>query len=121
MTEIPASFTTRDADTVAHVAPQPAKPLLRDTLRGANGYDEIAVEQRFGAELGELGGTKIVRAAAFLLERKRGHDDATAYGRCMSATLAELEDTFADAEDDEPQAAGDLDSYLAARDAHPEA
>lgn len=78
------------------------KPTAESIAESLTGFDEIAIEQKFGAGPSELSGTKMLRAMAFTLHRRAGMDDKTAYRECMQASLKDIVSTFADdSEDDE--------------------
>ena len=120
--------------TTAQTAPTSTgaarKPTVREVLRAATGYDEIAVEQQWGVELGDVSGTKMGRVCAFLLARARGLSDVDAKREAMTLTLGQIDDMLADEDEGkgEPNgealaaaAAGDVDRYIAAQAASPEA
>ncbi|WP_235739035.1 hypothetical protein [Nocardioides alcanivorans] len=76
---------------------------LGDLLNSANGYEEIAVEQRFGADPYALLGTNVIkcmRAGVFIVHRRRGAKDADAYKAAMELTSEALNAFFPDDEDE---------------------
>ncbi len=84
-------------------------PKVEDVTGSLSGFDELAIEQKFGGDLGSLSGTMSLRALVFVLERRSGADDKTAYGAAMRKTLVECRDAFDhedDEDDDEGEAAG---------------
>lgn len=71
------------------------RPSVEEVMGSLNGYDEIAVEQRFG-DLGQLSGMRIVRALQFIRIRRGGRSDIDAHREAMLLTLGELKELFAD-------------------------
>lgn len=87
------------------------QPTVEDITGSLNGFDELAIEKKFGKELGSLNGTMTLRALVFVLERRNGKEDREAYNEAMRRTLIECRDTFASSSpavpDDEEAAGGE--------------
>lgn len=80
------------------------KQTLEDAFNSLTGFDEIAIEKRFGLSdysTIEQRSTRWVRAMVFVLKRREGLNDLDAYKTAMDMTLGELNDQFAEDEDDE--------------------
>lgn len=75
-------------------------PTMEEFAESLTGYDEIAIAKYFGAEVGDLPGTRFVRAMAFVGNRRQGLTDRDAYEAVMSATLKQVTEAFADDPDD---------------------
>lgn len=76
---------------------------LSDVLNSCTGFEELAVEQRFGADPYTLLGTNVVkcmRAAAFVVHKRTGKNDRDAYKAAMDLTSKDLDDFFPDDEDE---------------------
>lgn len=71
-----------------------------------NGFDEIAITQRFGASIGalakngEAGIFMFLRALAFIAERRAGKGDNDAYMAAMNLSTKEANAYFADPADE---------------------
>lgn len=65
------------------------------------GFDEVAIEERFGKDIDSLRFTMSLRALAFTSRTRNGQPAKDAYKAVMSLTLKELGDLFAD-DADEP-------------------
>ena len=72
-----------------------------EALESMTGFEEIAVTKWFG-EISSLveGGSMFGRSLVFVLKRREGATDVDAHAAAMSLTLREVNDYFAD-EDDE--------------------
>jgi hypothetical protein len=70
------------------------RPSVEDVMGSLNGFDEIAIEQRFG-DLSGLSGMRTVRALQFVRIRRGGVKDPDAYAAAMALTLRELQELFA--------------------------
>lgn len=80
-----------------------SKPKVLDTIRSMTGFDEIAVEQRFHKNIQDIESESMMaRALIFVLERRNGKDDKTAYGEAMRLTVGDLQSYF-EKEDDEEE------------------
>jgi hypothetical protein len=71
------------------------RPSVAAVMESLNGFDEIAIEQRFG-DLSGLSGMRTVRALQFVRIRRGGLNDKDAYNTTMLLTLGELKELFAD-------------------------
>lgn len=71
----------------------------RDVVNSLTGFDELAIEKRFGRtveDLAENTGTTFLRALLYAVERRRaGVSDQQAYEAAMSATFGGLQERFA--------------------------
>lgn len=75
-----------------------AKPTAEDAFNSLTGFDEIAIEKRFGLSdytTIESQSGKWMRAMVFVLKRREGLNDLDAYNAAMSMSLGELNDQFA--------------------------
>jgi hypothetical protein len=70
------------------------KPEIEDLIKGLTGFDEIAIEQKFKDSILNLGPSMTMRAIKFVLLRREGLDDKTAYGEAMRLTLQAVKDVF---------------------------
>ena len=82
------------------------RPSSREVVDSLTGYDEVAIEKRFGRDIEDLAentGTTFLRALMFTLKRREGLSDGDAHTAVMSMTFAELREAFApDADADLP-------------------
>lgn len=83
------------------------KPKLTATevMESLTGFDEIAIEQQWGADISTLARTnvsKFSRALAFTLKRRDGLKDPEAKKEILGLTLGEVDAMFADDADDLP-------------------
>lgn len=80
-----------------------------EVLESLTGFDEVAIGKWFEdiGSLVESGGSMLGRSLVFVMKRREGATDVDAHNAAMSLTLRELNDYFADEEDesgkDEPQ------------------
>ena len=70
-------------------------------VESLTGYDELKIEQQFGAPVEALGGAKFIRALLFGHFLHQGMDAKAAHRMVMGFTQAEVGDYFADEEDDD--------------------
>ena len=98
---------------------------LEEIQKSVNGFDEIAVEQSFGYDLwteGEARPMKFVRALVFIHLRRpadrggQGLSDADAKARVLEMPAGEVDDYFADQDEDEPSGEGDSEPQTAPSD-----
>lgn len=75
-----------------------SKPSVEETFLSVNGFDDIAVEQKFGKELSDLSPVKTTRALVFVLKRRDGSSDADAFRAVMEMGLGDLNECFSDGE-----------------------
>lgn len=78
------------------------KATANEVFESLTGYEEIAVEKRFGAGVETLADGKplrLLRALAFVQIKREGSDDAKAYDAAMNLTLAEAQNRFEDDRD----------------------
>lgn len=75
---------------------------VEEAVKSLNGFDEIAIEQKYGLELEALQEKplKLMRALAFIIFRREGQDDAEALESSQTLTLGSLEEFFATDEDE---------------------
>ena len=72
-----------------------------EMLDSLTGFDEVAISKWFGDIAGLVeGGSMFGRSLVFVMKRREGASDADAHGAAMSLTLREVNDYFAD-EDEE--------------------
>lgn len=77
------------------------KPTVNEVVESLTGYEELAVEKQFGDELGDLSPLKLMRALAFVLQKRAGKNDVDAKKAAMAMTQAQVTDAFSDEDDDE--------------------
>lgn len=70
--------------------------------RSLTGFDEVAIKRAFGASIGDLPETIIMRALLFVLLRRDGVKDSNAHKACMELPLGEVSDKFIKPEGKEP-------------------
>lgn len=88
---------------------QPEKLSLSDTVGSLSGFEEIAIEERFGATIGAILNvslSKAGRALLFIKHRREGLKDSEAYKRAMELRLVDVSNLFftddEDADDVDP-------------------
>lgn len=85
----------------------PDSPLERPTitvfLRTLTGFDELAIEQKFHRNLGDLTASMMIRALAFIVFRRRGMDDTDAYQEVMAGPFGAMDDLFSSDPDGEDE------------------
>lgn len=68
-------------------------------LESLNGFDEIAISQRFGKTVTALANEgdqmTLARALVFVAKRRDGLNDGDSYQACMTLTLREVNEYFA--------------------------
>jgi len=67
---------------------------IEEMTESLNGFEEIAVAKKFGAELDDLPATRMLRALVFIDRKRSGDDDKAAYDACMTLTLKQCLDYF---------------------------
>lgn len=81
------------------------KLSFSDIVASLTGYEEVAIEDRFGAPIGNLmrgSLTKAGRALVFVIELRRDTNKANkAYKTAMDLTVTELNDMFLDENEDQ--------------------
>lgn len=73
------------------------KPTPQEASESLTGFDEIAIKQKFGSPLKQLGDedpTQFLRALVFVLRRRDGKADAEAFHLAQSMTLADVSAEF---------------------------
>lgn len=81
------------------------RPRTGEVTASLNGFDEIAISKAFGADIMDLQQAKpmsFLRALVFVLKRREGMKDGEAKNAALTLTIREVNDTFADEEDDVP-------------------
>lgn len=73
-----------------------AKVTVLEAVRSLTGYDEEAIEAQFGAALGDLPDTRMLRALMFARYRHEGMPDGDALKEAMTLTLGALDTCFRD-------------------------
>jgi hypothetical protein len=78
------------------VSEQEHKPTVEAALKGLTGFDEVAIEQAFRADLSEVmdSGSKSVRALIFVLKRREGLKDKEAFQYAMEVSRGDLNSHF---------------------------
>lgn len=82
------------------------KPHADEVLENLTGFDEVAIQQAFGADvlkMTEDRPTLFMRALAFAVLRKEGKKDKEAHAEAMGMPMRALQDLFGD--EDEPMPA----------------
>jgi hypothetical protein len=81
------------------------KQSAEDLIRSMTGFEEIAIERRFGKDLEKLGESMMsLRAMAFVMvRRENGGDDTAAYNTVMGMPLDGITDMFADEPDEDDE------------------
>jgi hypothetical protein len=72
-------------------------------LESMTGFEEIAVEKQFGTDvlgLAEHKATMFTRALVFVMQKRDGRADKDAYDAVMNMPLSEVQDHFAEPEDE---------------------
>lgn len=81
---------------------------MEEAVESLTGFDEIAIEGAFGADVTTLlteKPTKAARALLFVMKRREGMKDPEARKAVMEMRLGDVQSYFID-EDDEDEAAG---------------
>lgn len=82
------------------------KPTLSDTLNSLTGYEEDEIEHAFGNSVYNLIGPNFVkgnRALAYVLQRRAGKKGSEALKIAKSMTSGDLNDIFADDDEDDDE------------------
>lgn len=74
------------------------KITYTESIELLTGYDEQAIEAKFGADIDSLRFTMQLRALLFIEQRRAGVDDKAAYKTAMEIRLKDLGDHFAEEE-----------------------
>jgi hypothetical protein len=74
--------------------PKDARPRIEEMVGSLNGWDEIAIEQKFGKGLADLSATLTARACAFVLKRREGMNDLDAFRAVMDMTILAVNNMF---------------------------
>lgn len=80
------------------------KPTPQEVAESLTGFDEIAIKQKFGSPLKQLGDedqTQFLRALVFVLRRRDEKKDAEAYHIAQSMTLGEVSAEFTNPTEEE--------------------
>lgn len=90
--------------------PEPEKPTAAEVMDTLTGYDEIAIEKAFGADIEALinagKGLTYLRALVFALELHAGAKHDEAKRRALSLPGKALGERFREQEDDDPDLPG---------------
>lgn len=81
------------------------KPTYNEAVENLTGFDEIAIEKKFGTDLDELRISMQLRALIFIARTRTGLTEKDAYNAAMNLTVKQLDDEFSDAPDDDVPAA----------------
>lgn len=98
-------MTTTKTPAEAGEQEQQTKPTADEVLESLTGFDEIAIEQAFGSDITSLARVsvgKFGRALAFVLARRDGMSDKDAKARTLGLTRREVDDLFAEDDDQLP-------------------
>lgn len=97
MSDTSTEANTETASTRRKSAPV-SKISLDELTDSLTGYDELAVEQAFGADIYDLGSIRQIRAGIFCHRRRQGdkHDEAKKFA--MGLTVRAVLDYFPDPE-----------------------
>jgi hypothetical protein len=68
---------------------------MEQAARSLNGFEEIAVEGKFGRAFTDLRGTTMARALLFVVEKRAGMNDTDAFRTVMLLSIEDLEARFA--------------------------
>jgi hypothetical protein len=77
------------------------KHRASDVVRSLDGFDEIAIEQKFHAEVSALSELKTMRALVFVIKRREGKSDQTAFAEVMKMSIGQVGDVFESEEIDD--------------------
>ena len=77
------------------------KPTTSETVESLTGYEELAIEKQFGEEISDLSPLKLMRALAFVLQKRAGKNDVDAKKAVMSMTQTQVQEAFSEEDDDE--------------------
>lgn len=98
-------MSTKTPDTTEPDAPDTGDKLsFSDMVGSLTGYEEVAIEERFGEPVGRLmraALTKAGRALIFIEEQRKGAKPADAYKTAMGMRLTDVNDCFFDEDEDE--------------------
>lgn len=76
---------------------------VEEMMESLTGYEEIAIAKAFGSDilaLAEKSPTQVGRALVFVVKTREGLDHNKAKHAALSLTLREVDDSFADDEDE---------------------
>lgn len=76
------------------------KKTVTESLELMTGFDEIAVEKKFGEDIDSLRVTMSLRALVFLDHTRAGEKPQDAYDAAMGLTTKQLNEHFADDPDE---------------------
>lgn len=76
------------------------RPLMSEAMDELTGYDELAIEKRYGAIIELLQGAKYMRALAFSQELHDGAKEEAAYKKVTGLRQAEIANYFTTPLDD---------------------
>lgn len=74
------------------------KTTYDEAVEGLSGYDEVAIEKKFGTDLDSLRLSMQLRALFFVRVKGGGSTEADAYKQAMELTVKQLGDEFPDTE-----------------------
>jgi hypothetical protein len=81
------------------------RPTHTEMINSLTGWDEIAISKHFGRDYFDLTGSNVVRALAFVQERRNGLSDVDAKEAALKLTIGACNDLFqAEPEDEDPDA-----------------
>jgi len=88
-------------------APEPPPeewlPTVEEMAESLTGFDELAIEARFGKSVTDLSPTISMRAMTFITNRRGGMNDKDAYRESMEPTLKMITAMFRGADQDGDQ------------------
>lgn len=80
------------------------KTSVDELIESMNGFEEMAIDKAFGAEIYDLLATKPIRglrACLFLVKKREGLNDVQAHQAAMATSLKNLNEQFEYVEEDE--------------------
>ena len=114
MTELGSEQGYAPVEWVAAEVPSPTVPsaepvevaaaptlTVSDVVDSLTGFDEVAIKIAYKGDLSSLDPTTLTRALKFVLLRRAGVDDRSAFGQVMAMTLAQVKASFLDEPDED--------------------
>lgn len=77
------------------------KKTVTESMELLTGFDEIAIEKSFGADIDSLRVTMTLRSLVFIDKRREGLDVKAAYNAAMELTTKQVNEHFAEDDDDD--------------------
>lgn len=78
------------------------KLSLKDAIQSLTGYEELKIEEHFGAPFGSLNAlAKMKRALIFIARTRAGDKPTAAFKHAMTLRLVEVNETFVADDEDE--------------------